>query len=80
MADIKPVIACTKDSETVEKMKLADKLMSDKKGISFYCSKRHEFIFIENSRDQSNHVKRMVPKIKPEISSFDIKTLNAIRR
>ena len=40
------VIKNTEDSKTIKQMNRA----KGKKGISFYCSKRHEFVFIENTR------------------------------
>lgn len=55
---------CTKDSDTIEKMKIADKHLAGKKGISFYCSKRHEFIFIENERGQSSNYAPRFQKVE----------------
>ena len=53
MADNLKVEKCTVDSDTVKQMKYADKQMETKKGISFYCSRRHEFIFIESVKGQT---------------------------
>lgn len=39
----------TCDSETSKQIKDADKQMQTKKGVSFYCGKRNQYIFIENS-------------------------------
>ena len=40
------VIMNSEDSKTFKQMNR----VKGKKGIGFYCSKRHEFIFIENTR------------------------------
>lgn len=45
----------TEDSKTVKQIKMAETTMTGKKGISFYCSKRHEYISIENVKAQSIH-------------------------
>lgn len=48
------------DSDTVLKQKQADIQLSTKKGIAFYCSKRHEFIFIENTKPQTLRMHKYV--------------------
>ena len=61
----------TADSETILLQKLADKAMESKKGISFYCSRRHTFMFIENTKYQNNGKIHSKNNTKTKTSSTD---------
>jgi hypothetical protein len=59
---------CTTDSETIKLEKVIDKEMLTKPGISFYCSKRHTLMFIENTKHQGNKSKKKHGKIHNDVS------------
>jgi hypothetical protein len=44
------ILKCTEDSNTVKEMRKAEIELKLKGGISFYCGKRHKYIYIPNTK------------------------------
>lgn len=45
------------DTRLSKVIELTDEKSKGKRGITFYCSSRHEYIFIQNSQNQNSNGK-----------------------